>query len=210
MIAIYTDDPNFKKFVESSLSVTGIIPIFFNEKSKLTIFKKLFVYNFLLFMNNSSNQHTKDFYNDLIKIIPCANVSVAVDSSKVSASVFREIDNVNNQIFLPCNETTFLDKILKYFSFENSFGALKTFEQRKDTTLLGYPLSLSKKDYFIVKLLVLAKENAIHQKDLSNIIGMTENCLSVHVSNINAKAKQITDRKLIIHTNEGYKLNPYM
>lgn len=76
--------------------------------------------------------------------------------------------------------------------------------------LLGYPLKLSATE---AKLLYeIAKGGKSSADDLLLLLseGVSRGNVAVHVNSINRKAHKISGRKLIIHQDGEYKINPYM
>ncbi len=206
MIAIYSRDADFNNFVQKVLSDIGIIPIFFVDDSKIELFKDLKIKNFLIFLDEASRADVERICKSIHNKIPLSSIAVAVKES----TRFREIEGIDKQIIIPCDENIFKQMLHRYFSFSSSFGVLKFEQKNRDVTLLGYPLSLSKTDYAIVKLLVSSKERSIPSEPFSELLKISNNCLSAHIFTVNKKAFALTDRKLIIHTKRGYMLNPYM
>ena len=206
MIAVYSHDSDFNIFVKKVFSDIGIIPLFFNDASMLDTFKSLEIKNFLVFLDKTSRAKVEHMCENILNSHPNSSIAVAVKES----TRFREIEEVNSQIIIPCDDSIFKQMIHRYFCFPTSCGVLKFEHKDRGVTLLGYPLTLSKTDYAIVKLLVSSKEMPISPGIFSELLSISNNCLSAHICTVNKKAFALTNRKLIIHTNRGYMLNPYM
>ncbi len=206
MIAVYSHNSDFNIFIKKALSEIGIIPLFFVYDSKIEFFKDLKIKNFLIFLDEASRSDVERICEGIHDKIPFANIAVAVKGS----TRFREIEGIDRQITIPCDENIFKQIIHRCFSFSTSYGVLKFEQKSRNIRLLGYPLSLSKTDYAIVKFLVSSKENPIVYETFSELLKISNNCLSTHICTVNKKAFAIIDRKLIIHTKRGYMLNPYM
>ena len=210
MIAIYSYDHNFNAFAKSVLSAIEIIPFLFNDHTKLAVVQALEIRNFLILSEESSKSDIKLLCDKITKENPNSNIAIAVKSKMEAPARFSEIEGIDKQIIIPCNENMFKQMLFRYFSFSTSFGVLKFEQRNRGVTLLGYPISLSKTDYIIVKLLVAAEGKAIDSEAIAEILKVSKNCLSAHICTINKKAFDLTNRKLIIHTNRGYMLNPFM
>ena len=210
MIAIYSRNSDFNIFVQKALSSIGIIPVFFRDDSRLELFYNFGVKNFLVFLDEPSRSSVKYICDTILRRFPSSNIAVAVNADSSSPTRFREIEGVNRQIIIPCGENIFKQLLFRYFSFTSSYGVLKFQNTSRSATLLGYPLSLSKTDYAIVRLLACAKENPVTADALSEFLKISSNCLSAHICAINKKAFALTDRKLITHIKCGYMLNPHM
>ena len=79
--------------------------------------------------------------------------------------------------------------------------------------LLGYRLVLTKTEYSILKALIESAITPLSSKDFCTKIGieLSKESISFHVSNINKKAKTISNRKLIKNfAKNGYFLNEEM
>ena len=206
MITVYSHNSDFNIFVEKVFSDIGIIPLFFDDASKLESFKSLDIKNFLIFLDEPSRSKVERICESVRNNFPISNIAVAVKDS----TRFREIENIDKQIIIPCSENIFKQMIHRYFCFPTSCGVLKFEHKNRGVTLLGYPLTLSKTDYSIVKFLVLSKEKPLSPEIFSELLNISNTCLSTHIGTVNKKAFALTNRKLIIHTKHGYMLNPYM
>ena len=78
---------------------------------------------------------------------------------------------------------------------------------------LGYKLALTKMEYSILKTLIENANTALLPEEICAKIGieLSKENISFHVSNINKKAKTISNRKLIKKlAKNGYFLNEEM
>ena len=76
--------------------------------------------------------------------------------------------------------------------------------------LLGKPLKLSHTEERL--LITIASGGKSGAQDLLTLLepGVSVGNIAVHINSINRKAAKISERKLIIHENKQYKINPLM
>ena len=76
--------------------------------------------------------------------------------------------------------------------------------------LLGYELKLSPTEEKLLRAIAEGGKSDIDT--LSHLLkdGASRGNIAVHVNGINKKASAISGRKLVIHRNSRYILNPYM
>lgn len=76
--------------------------------------------------------------------------------------------------------------------------------------LLGYRLKLSKTEQRL--LYEIAKGGKCGVDDLVTLLpdGVSRGNIAVHINAINKKAAAISGRKLVIHEEKNYKINPFM
>ncbi len=81
---------------------------------------------------------------------------------------------------------------------------------RNETFLLGYRLKLSSTEQKL--LYEIAQGGRSGVEDLLPLLnaGVGRGNVAVHINSINKKAENISGRKLIIHEDSQYKLNPFM
>ncbi len=78
-----------------------------------------------------------------------------------------------------------------------------------ESVLLGYPLVLSALEFKLLKAIALAYPKAVSRDDLCHEHNISQNSLAVHISSINKKAAQISERRLVLFC-DGYLLNEFM
>ena len=77
--------------------------------------------------------------------------------------------------------------------------------------LMGYPLLTSDCEGKILSAILRAHPESIHACQLAELFGSSEGQISVQIHRINAKAKSISGRKLIIGiSHRGFSINPSM
>lgn len=94
-----------------------------------------------------------------------------------------------------------------------SYSRLYVGNSRTEVIYLGYPLELTKKEYFILYTLLENVSKPLSAKELIKITNttMTKKNVVYHVSSINRKAKKIGKRKIIHNRSKiGYFLNEEM
>jgi hypothetical protein len=76
--------------------------------------------------------------------------------------------------------------------------------------LLGYELKLSPTEDKLLR--TIAEGGKSDVDSLTPILnsGITRGNIAVHVNGINKKAAKISGRRLVIHKNSRYVINPYM
>ena len=78
-------------------------------------------------------------------------------------------------------------------------------------TLMGYPLLLSDREGEILSMVLCAHPTSIRACELAEAFGSSEGQISVQIHRINAKAKPISGRKLIIGiSHHGFSINSHM
>ena len=94
-----------------------------------------------------------------------------------------------------------------------SFRQLCVGCRKNDVFYLGYPLCLTDTEFSILRILAKACGNTLSAETISNycvLSGSAQN-VSVHISHINGKAKDISDRILVKNDKKlGYFLNNEM
>ena len=137
---------------------------------------------------------------------------IAVLTRNVSLPAkYIELEGSTDQIMLPCNDSEISELVLERCSANVSYERLTLGSARRKAEFLGYDLSLSEKEYYILRFIVHENGAPVSRRQLSYWMhGMTNNCMSVHVSNINKKAYEISGRKLVMFAEDSYYLNPYM
>ena len=81
---------------------------------------------------------------------------------------------------------------------------------REGIFLLGYKLILSPTEEKI--LCAVSQGCKSNTEELCNLLpkGVGAGNIAVHINSINAKARKISGRKLIIYENGQYNINPFM
>ena len=124
---------------------------------------------------------------------------------------YIELEGSTDQIKLPCSDTEIEELVRERCELVFSFKYLTLGGSKRKAELLGYDLRLSEKEYYLLRLIIHEKGNPVLRRQLSYWMhGMTNNCMSVHVSSINKKAYEISGRKLVLFGEDSYYLNPYM
>ena len=76
--------------------------------------------------------------------------------------------------------------------------------------LLGYELKLSPTEEKLLRAIAEGGKSDIDTLSLLLKDGVSRGNIAVHVNGINKKASEISGRRLVIHRNARYILNPYM
>lgn len=76
--------------------------------------------------------------------------------------------------------------------------------------LLGLPLKLSRTEDILLRAIASGGKSGVD--DLLPLLGdgITRGNVAVHVNSINKKASAISGRRLIIHKQKRYVINPFM
>lgn len=76
--------------------------------------------------------------------------------------------------------------------------------------LLGLPLKLSSTEDILLRAIASGGKSGVD--DLLTLLGdgVTRGNVAVHVNSINKKASAISGRRLIIHKQKRYVINPFM
>ena len=82
--------------------------------------------------------------------------------------------------------------------------------ERDEIFLLGYSLTLSPTEEKLLR--AIAEGGKRGSSDLALLLPAETSVgnVAVHISSINKKAAKISGRKLIIHENGRYEINPFM
>lgn len=91
---------------------------------------------------------------------------------------------------------------------ESSYRKLTVSPQSREIVLLGYAVKLTKSEHAILMSLMESDEEGVEIAGLRESIGTSS--VSVHVCNINRKARELSGRSLIVYANKRYKINKNM
>lgn len=110
-------------------------------------------------------------------------------------------------------ELSFIERVApelhKTYSYRHFFAGCS----KDQVFYLGYPLELTDTEFAIVRLLTRLGGNALRGEIISRLCSSSTNaaCVSIHICNINKKAKSIGGRALIKNDlKKGYFLNKEM
>ncbi len=76
--------------------------------------------------------------------------------------------------------------------------------------LLGYELKLSPSEDKLLRAIAQGQKSDIDSLSLLLRDGVGRGNIAVHINSINKKAAKISERKLVIHKDSRYIINPYM
>ena len=85
-------------------------------------------------------------------------------------------------------------------------------EETREVYYLGYRLALTKSEFCIL-CAILKSEAGVERNEFSDIAAArhgSDRTMKTHICNINKKAADIGDRKLIVNENGRYRLNEFM
>ena len=94
-----------------------------------------------------------------------------------------------------------------------SYRHLYVGSTKSNVFYLGYPLSLTDTEFAILRILTISCGNTLSPTEISNYCALSgsEKSITLHIHNINRKARDIGGRNLVKNTkNEGYFLNDEM
>lgn len=209
MILLVSDNNEFNNFSLPLLEALGYIVFHTDKAHAVSTAKKYSISSVLIFADKNTATASR-FCVKLRKELGNIKILTAVFKKPDSDSVYLEIPECNRQVILPCSADDFKLAVTRCFGSLISIGDFEINGGRKNITLLGYKLSLSKHEYIILRL--LASTHPIILKDAfirKFLGGISKNGLSVHICKINKKAALITGRHLIVRKDGNYCLNPF-
>jgi DNA-binding response OmpR family regulator len=209
MILLVSDNNEFNNFAHPLLEDLGYVVFHIDKAHAINTAKKYCIHAVLVFIEDKASS-TSRFCAKLRNALGDIKILTAVYKKPDSDSVYLEIPECDRQLILPCSADDFKFSAKHCFQNAISLGSLEMNYGRKNVYLLGYPLSLSKREYTILRMV-----SACHPSRLDDCLickflgGISRNCLSVSVCKINKKAALITGRHLIIRKEDRYCLNPF-
>ena len=78
----------------------------------------------------------------------------------------------------------------------------------REVFLLGYPLRLTNTEYALLLCIASSEDAGVSHDTLSEICDQSS--ITTHLSNINQKASELSDRRLIVYIDQKYKIHENM
>lgn len=210
MVAVISDDKKFSKRCCDILGKMGLMTISISHQfAKRTLHcgaKAAIVHSGK--DRTAAEASTRALSNSDFKGKPI--IAVLTRNINLPAK-YIELEGSTDQIQLPCSDSEISELVRERCNINISYKWLTLGGTKRGTELLGYKLRLSEKEYYLIRFIVHENGGPVLRRQLSYWMrGMSNNCMSAHVSGINKKAYEISGRKLVLFENDSYYLNPYM
>jgi len=210
MVIIISNDQNFANFCLSTAERIGYLTILSNYENAVDLAIKSKADIAVVHSDKASEDFAKECVSALALRIPELKILAAIEKRGDSPSLYLDIEGSHRQINLPCTVYDLTEALNRLSPSCIAVKHLDIGYGRKNITLLGERMPLSKTDYAILRLTSKAYPNYLDVDSLRVLFPrITKNSLRVHISTINKAAERIIERRLIIFKN-GYKLNEFM